>query len=55
MDNQIRPGQVTGDERAGLPLHRRETYLDLRDDQNRQWAKERYLFHLVGQGDLVTT
>ncbi|KAF8927026.1 hypothetical protein BGZ52_004934 [Haplosporangium bisporale] len=36
-----RPGQV-GDERAGLPLHRRETYLDLRDDQNRQWAKESY-------------
>ncbi|KAG0090275.1 hypothetical protein BGZ92_003289 [Podila epicladia] len=37
-----RSGQTTGDERAGLPLHRRETYLDLRDDQNRQWAKESY-------------
>ncbi|KAF9414024.1 hypothetical protein BGZ94_000543, partial [Podila epigama] len=37
-----RSEQTAGDEKAGLPLHRRETYLDLRDDQNRQWAKESY-------------
>ncbi|KAG0349119.1 hypothetical protein BG005_011164 [Podila minutissima] len=31
-----------GDVRAALPLHRKETYLDLRDDQNRNWAMDSY-------------
>ncbi|KAF9295546.1 hypothetical protein BGZ74_010770 [Mortierella antarctica] len=31
-----------GDARAALPLHRKETYLDLRDDQNRNWAMDSY-------------
>ncbi|KFH74170.1 hypothetical protein MVEG_01383 [Podila verticillata NRRL 6337] len=29
-----------GDTRAALPLHRKETYLDLRDEQNRNWAMD---------------
>ncbi|KAG0033945.1 hypothetical protein BGZ81_006765 [Podila clonocystis] len=31
-----------GDTRAVLPLHRIETYLDLRDEQNRNWAMDSY-------------
>ncbi|KAG0340922.1 hypothetical protein BG000_010726 [Podila horticola] len=31
-----------GDARTALPLHRKETYLDLRDEQNRNWAMDSY-------------
>ncbi|KAF9430888.1 hypothetical protein BGZ94_002729 [Podila epigama] len=31
-----------GDTRAALPLHRKETYLNLREEQNRNWAKDSY-------------
>ncbi|KAG0346148.1 Tetratricopeptide repeat protein 14 [Podila humilis] len=31
-----------GDSRAPLPLHRKETYIDLRDEQNHNWAMDSY-------------
>ncbi|KAG0063515.1 hypothetical protein BGZ89_009817, partial [Linnemannia elongata] len=37
-----RPGANEGDPKAALPLHRKETYLDLRDDQNRNWAMDSF-------------
>ncbi|KAF9912140.1 hypothetical protein EC991_000550 [Linnemannia zychae] len=37
-----RPGSNEGDPKAALPLHRKETYLDLRDDQNRNWAMDSF-------------
>ncbi|KAG0216825.1 hypothetical protein BGX33_012045 [Mortierella sp. NVP41] len=50
-----RPGANEGDPKAALPLHRRETYLDLRDNQNRNWAmdsfKEGIAFAQKGQLD----
>ncbi|KAF9290433.1 hypothetical protein BGZ68_007061 [Mortierella alpina] len=31
-----------GDARSSTPLHRKETYLDLRDEQNRNWAMDSF-------------
>ncbi|KAG9327739.1 hypothetical protein KVV02_000185 [Mortierella alpina] len=31
-----------GDARSNAPLHRKETYLDLRDEQNRNWAMDSF-------------
>ncbi|KAF8939752.1 hypothetical protein BGZ58_008840 [Dissophora ornata] len=37
-----RPGSSEGDARSAVPLHRKETYLDLRDEQNRNWAMDSF-------------
>ncbi|KAG0214780.1 hypothetical protein BGX28_001415 [Mortierella sp. GBA30] len=37
-----RPGTNDGDARSAVPLHRKETYLDLRDEQNRNWAMDSF-------------
>ncbi|KAF9945133.1 hypothetical protein BGZ72_001624, partial [Mortierella alpina] len=37
-----RPGSADGDARSSAPLHRKETYLDLRDEQNRNWAMDSF-------------
>ncbi|KAI1310801.1 hypothetical protein EDD11_003647 [Mortierella claussenii] len=37
-----RPGSNDGDSRSAVPLHRKETYLDLRDEQNRNWAMDSF-------------
>ncbi|KAG0302330.1 hypothetical protein BGZ97_002397 [Linnemannia gamsii] len=37
-----RPGVNEGDPKATMPLHRKETYLDLRDEQNRNWAMDSF-------------
>ncbi|KAG0293452.1 hypothetical protein BGZ98_002156 [Dissophora globulifera] len=37
-----RPASNDEDTKSALPLHRKETYLDLRDQQNRNWAMDSF-------------
>ncbi|KAF9944560.1 hypothetical protein BGZ70_004521, partial [Mortierella alpina] len=38
----IKHRSTDGDARSSAPLHRKETYLDLRDEQNRNWAMDSF-------------
>ncbi|KAK3821313.1 MAG: hypothetical protein J3Q66DRAFT_367025 [Benniella sp.] len=37
-----RSGSNEGDPGSSLPLHRKETYMDLRDEQNKNWAQDSF-------------